>query len=273
MAILRGTNVAAQIVPFGDLDRYPSHEDVYGRGGLVSFTNFSSLTSQIVLAIQPTNTLTFERRKLGQIVYVQDLQRYYRLNSMFGPLSAAENFIGAFPLQYSLGHFSTNIVPSLTSSNTVVLSGVAYSTILGANITAGDSFTLYVNNLNATDHIQAKTKSFSVEHPTKPGKKLNYGSLESPYHGIRLTGFNSVVGGICEVKLPDYISKFVKKEDANIQITNYRHTKQLYVEKVDIAKNRFFVKVGGILNKFSQYEFYWSFTAIRKDVPSLLVEE
>lgn len=270
---LRGTNVASQIVPFGERDRYPSHEDVYGRGGLVSFTNFNSLTSEIVLITQPTNTLTTERKKLGQLVYAQDIQRYYRLTDMSAPLSAAQTLVGALPLQYSLGHFSTNIVPSLTSTNTRVLTGVEFSTILGVNLTATDSFTLYINNLNASDHIAAKTKSFSVDHPTKPGKKLNYGSLESPYHGIRLTGTGSVYYGECEITLPDYIKDFVHVDDVNIQITNYGHSKQLYVETIDIPNNRFTVKADNFINLFgTEYKFFWTFTAIRKDVPSLIVE-
>lgn len=140
---------------------------------------------------------------------------------------------------------------------------------VGQNITANDA---YFDILEA-NHIKAVTKSFLVNHPTKKDKKLHYGSLESPYHGIRLTGKDKIIKGECVVNLPEYIANFVAKEDVNIQITNYQHNKVLYVDRIDIDNNNFVVKLDGVLNKFSDYEFFWSFTAIRKDVEKLIVEE
>lgn len=137
------------------------------------------------------------------------------------------------------------------------------------NVTANDVF---VDILEA-NHIKAITKSFLVNHPTKKDKKLHYGSLESPYHGIRLTGNGEIVNGICIIELPEYISNFVLEDGVNIQITNYQHSKVLYVDNIDINQNKFTVKVDGLFNKFSKYKFFWSFTAIRKDVEKLLVEE
>jgi hypothetical protein len=137
------------------------------------------------------------------------------------------------------------------------------------NITANDVFF----DVLEANHIKAVTKSFLVNHPTKKDKKLHYGSLESPYHGIRLTGKGEIIKGICVVELPEYISDFVLQEDINIQITNYKHSQILYVDEIDINQNKFTVKLDGLLNKFSNYEFFWSFTAIRKDVEKLLVEE
>jgi hypothetical protein len=137
------------------------------------------------------------------------------------------------------------------------------------NITANNAFFDVIE----ANHIKAITKSFLVNHPTKKDKKLHYGSLESPYHGIRLTGKGIVTNGICVVELPEYISNFVLEEDINIQITNYQHNKTLYVHSIDIGENKFIVKLDGMLNKFSNYDFFWSFTAVRKDVEKLQVEE
>jgi len=272
MARAIGTNIGAQIVPFDNRDAYHTHEDSYGRGGLSIFTNFDALTSQILFDNAPPSTLTFPRRKLGQIIYIQDIGRYYKITSLTDRLSSDNTLLGTFPLEFSQGIFSTNIVPSLSNINVATLSGVEYSTVLGPNLTADESFTLFVHNLKATDHIQAKTKSFSVKHPTKPGMKLNYGSLESPYHGIRLTGIGTIKRGTCVVELPEYISKFAHKQGVNIQLTNYGHDKRLYVDQIDISQNRFLVRVAGFLNKFNDYDFFWTFTAVRKDVPNLIVE-
>ncbi len=143
------------------------------------------------------------------------------------------------------------------------------SLTVNENITAND----VVFDVLEANHIKAVTKSFLVNHPTKKDKKLHYGSLESPYHGIRLTGKSEVVNGTSIVELPEYISNFVLDEDVNIQLTNYKHNKILYVDTIDISQNKFTVKLDGLFNKFFNYEFFWSFTAIRKDVEKLLVEE
>jgi hypothetical protein len=277
MAFNIGTTLVDSIVPIDDRDTYPTHIDVYGQGGFSVYSSFNLLTGESTQGFQSfaSNepiTLPRDRRKVGQVIYVQNIQRYYQVMSTTGRLSSAQTLVGMYPTKYSSGVFSTNVVPSLTSSNVTVLTGVQFSSVFGTNITAGDSFTVYVNNLNATDHIQAKTKSFSVKHPTKPGKKLNYGSLESPYHGIRLTGIGLVKNGQCTIDLPDYISKFVQKHGVNIQLTNYGHSKPIYVDRIDISKNQFYVRLDGFFNKFSEYEFFWTFTAIRKDVPNLTVE-
>jgi hypothetical protein len=125
--------------------------------------------------------------------------------------------------------------------------------------------------LTVTGHFSANTKSFLIDHPTIPGKKLQYGSLESPYHGIRLTAKNKVKNGLCQVKLPEYIKGLIHQEEVNIQITNINHDKILYVKDIDINNNYFII---GCNNEFDfrEYEFYWSFTAVRKDVDPLIVE-
>jgi hypothetical protein len=123
--------------------------------------------------------------------------------------------------------------------------------------------------LHVNGSFGATTKSFIVNHPTKEGKKLQYGSLESPYHGIRLTGKGMIENGECVVELPEYIGAFVKEEGINIHTTNIKHGQVLWVENVDVEHNKFMIKCEEISRT---YEFYWDFTAIRKDVPDLEVE-
>ena len=129
----------------------------------------------------------------------------------------------------------------------------------------------FSSNLSIGGHLSAATKSFLIDHPLKKGKKLQYGSLESPYHGVRLTGKDKLEEGVCVVKLPAYIKKLVQKNGINIQITNYKHSKTLYVDEIDLQKNSFTIK-GHRCKKLEGLEFFWSFTAIRKDVQELQVE-
>jgi hypothetical protein len=133
---------------------------------------------------------------------------------------------------------------------------------VGINTTT-PAYTLQVNGSFA-----ATTKSFVIDHPTKPNHKLRYGSLESPYHGVRLTGEAEVIDGTCTVKLPDYIHALCKQEGVNVQLTNIKHGKVLWVDQVDIDNNEFTVATESSGN----HKFYWSFTAIRKDIEDMVVE-
>ena len=133
-----------------------------------------------------------------------------------------------------------------------------------------DTGTLVVDGgVGISGALNATTKSFDIEHPLDSNKRLRYGSLESPYHGIRLTGSGIIINGECIVDLPDYIYKLVKNEDVNVQITNIRHGQILWVDFIDIKNNRFVVKTAEHSN---EYQFFWSLTAIRNDVDELIVE-
>ena len=127
-------------------------------------------------------------------------------------------------------------------------------------------------NLTVTGHFSAASKSFLIDHPTQIGKKLQYGSLESPYHGIRLTDKNKLSTDSVKVNLPDYISSLVDNEKVNIQLTNINHDKVLFVKDININENNFIVGMNRSWFDKNEYEFYWSFTAERKDIPKLTVE-
>ena len=72
--------------------------------------------------------------------------------------------------------------------------------------------------------------------------------------------------------MPEYISSLCKKEDVNIQITNIQHGKILWVEDIVLEENYFTVSCSrGYFDK-KIYQFFWTFTAIRKDIPDLIVE-
>jgi hypothetical protein len=155
-------------------------------------------------------------------------------------------------------------IPKWNDCNTICNS-VIYedaSGNIGINCTT-PSYKLHVNGSFA-----ATCKSFVINHPTKCGHMLRYGSLESPYHGVRLTGKSCTVCGSTEVQLPDYIHALVHEEDVNVQITNYKHGHVMWVDDVDVDNNKFTVKT----ETEDVKEFYWSFTAVRKDVDRLQTE-
>lgn len=136
------------------------------------------------------------------------------------------------------------------------------------NVGVGTSTIQVGYKLQVEGDFAATSKSFVINHPTKPGMMLRYGSLESPYHGIRLTGEDEVIDGKCKVNLPEYIHALCKQEGAQVQLTNIKHGKSLWIDDIDIANNQFTVKTRGK----GKYRFYWSFTAVRKDIEDMLVE-
>jgi hypothetical protein len=112
---------------------------------------------------------------------------------------------------------------------------------------------------SATGHFTATSKSFLIDHPTKPGKKLQYGSLEGPENGVyvrgRLTDDN-------EILLPDYWTGLVDADTITVQLTPIGSHQNLYVHEIKDNK----VIVGGVVDCF--YTVYGE----RKDVDKLIVE-
>lgn len=128
------------------------------------------------------------------------------------------------------------------------------------------------HNLHVNGSFASNTKSFIIPHPVKDSNYnyLRYGSLESPYHGIRLTGRDIVINNYCKVVLPYYISSLVTPENVSIQLTNYKHDKILFVDEINIKDNYFEIKSNDYTK--AKLEFFWSFTAIRQDVDPMIVE-
>ena len=162
-----------------------------------------------------------------------------------------------------LANYITKWVTDTTIGNSIMYQD-------GVNIGVGTTTPTYKLEVNGS--FSATTKSFKIQHPSKCGKNLEYGSLESPYHGVRLTGKDKLKKGKCVIKLPSYIRDLVKEDGINIQLTNYKHSEILYVDKIDLDTNRIVIK-GHRCKELKKLEFFWTFTAIRKDVPDLIVEK
>ena len=127
--------------------------------------------------------------------------------------------------------------------------------------------------LQVNGSFAASTKSFRIHHPSKKDHSLEYGSLESPYHGVRLTGRGSVLKGVGTVSLPDYLKDLIHDDDTlNIQITNIKHGKTIYIDKIDLQNDRFIVKVDRA-KSLGELQFFWTLSGVRKDVDHLVVEK
>ena len=83
-----------------------------------------------------------------------------------------------------------------------------------------------------------------------------------------MTGDGVITNGTCTITLPDYIHALVKQEGSQVQLTNIGHGEVLWVESIDVNKNQFKVATKNSID----LKFFWSFTAIRKDVEDIDVE-
>lgn len=171
----------------------------------------------------------------------------------------------AAPLIY--GEFDNK---NLTINGNLTVTG---NTTLKGNLDVVEANINVTGNTTITGDLIAGTKSFVIPHPTKPGKKLHYGSLESPYHGVQLTGEGVLIKGKAVVKLPDYICKLVHQKGCQVHLTNIKHNKVIWVDNVDINNNQFTVKTKIGFWNLKKYSFFWSFVAVRKDVKEIIVEE
>lgn len=123
--------------------------------------------------------------------------------------------------------------------------------------TTNPSYKLQVNGSFA-----ATTKSFVIDHPTKPGKSLRYGSLEGPENGVYVRG--KLKGNVIE--LPDYWTKLVDPDSITVQLTPIGSHQNLYVKL--IKDNKVFISS----SDKKQPHCYYVIQAERIDVEKLEVE-
>ena len=71
-------------------------------------------------------------------------------------------------------------------------------------------------------HLEATTKSFNIPHPLLEDKRLVYGSLEGPEHGMYARGSFDIEDErrIVAIDLPMYWSKMVY-DDYTVSLTTY----------------------------------------------------
>lgn len=131
------------------------------------------------------------------------------------------------------------------------------------NVGIGTTSTTYKLEVNGS--FAAVTKSFVINHPTKPGMKLRYGSLEGPENGVYVRGR---LKGSNKIELPDYWTGLVDEETITVNLTPIGKHQKLYVE--DIADNIVIVGNDNLLNK--EINCFYTVFAERKDVDKLDVE-
>jgi hypothetical protein len=145
---------------------------------------------------------------------------------------------------------TVTIIPGTASTSTntgalQVLGGIG----VGGNVYVGGS-------------LVAVSKSFLIDHPTKEGMQLQYGSLEGPENGVYIRGrlTNATV-----INLPDYWTGLVADSTITAILTPIGRYQDLWIQ--DISNNR--VVVGSTSNTI---DCFYTVYGERKDIGKLRVE-
>ncbi len=136
--------------------------------------------------------------------------------------------------------FAVSLPTTITSSALTNGTYLTITTAAGDDSSTSDFFIRGLTSgavskfsVDANGNLRATTKSFDIEHPTKPGKRLVYGVLEGPEHGVYHRG--TVEGkGKLTVELPEYWSKLVGA-DYSIQLTPWGNYNAHIVEKSETS--------------------------------------
>jgi hypothetical protein len=136
------------------------------------------------------------------------------------------------------------------------------STTGSTNIKVGIGVSNPQFELEVNGEISATNKSFVINHPTKSGMKLRYGSLEGPENGVYVRGISTSH----IIDLPDYWLGLVDYNTITVHLTPIGKNNSHYFLKCEDNK----VYIGTSL--FKKINCFYSIWAERKDIPKLTVE-
>jgi hypothetical protein len=190
----------------------------------------------------------------------------------------AGNFSGGLGVSGSATVDTSVVAPIYTSNSSLVFkpgvnsttaiqyqssSGTSIVTIDTTNSRIGIGTTSPSYDLEVNGEISATNKSFVIDHPTKPGMKLRYGSLEGPENGVYVRGRienNNII------ELPDYWTGLIDPGTITVHLTPVGRFSNAYVDL--IADNKIFIK-SYLFNKINCFYIVY---AERKDIPKMKVE-
>ena len=245
-------------------------------GGWESFYTDHSLPNLYVGVPAGTNGSTAGLLTVGSASPLGSLGVYAKnastvVASFKGAASQSQNY-----LNISSSSGTGDILTVLSSGNVGIGTTAPNERLtVSGNISATGTVFASAANISGdivANRIQATVKNFYIKHPTKPDKHLVYSSLETPYNGVQLTGEGEVVNGLGVVELPDYLNNLIHPDSIHIQLTNYQHSKSLYVDRINIDQNNFTVKCDSWFSKSQKLKFFWLLNGVRKDIERLETE-
>ena len=116
------------------------------------------------------------------------------------------------------------------------------------------------SNVDVTGTLTAIAKSFDIEHPTKEGMRLRYGSLEGPENGVYVRGRTQEN----IIELPDYWTGLVDEDSITVHITAAGKSQNIWVKKIEDYRVH--------LRSIEAIDCFYTIYGERKDTDKLVVE-
>ena len=156
------------------------------------------------------------------------------------------------------------LYPSLSASAVDYAIGIENGTLWNSVERTSQSFKWYggttvAATLTGAGLFTAVSKSFDIEHPTKPDMRLRYGSLEGPENGVYVRGVTKEN----VIELPDYWTGLVDESTITVSLTSVGKFQKVYLEKIEGNK----IYIGGRVKEISYVVF-----GERKDIDKITVE-
>ena len=121
---------------------------------------------------------------------------------------------------------------------------------------------MYVNS-SGDGRIYADSKSFVVDHPQQPGKKIVYISAEAPEAAIFVRGRVTVEKGTATIELPEHFTALIAEETLTVNLTPHSLASK-GVAVVSAAKDR--VEIGELFDGTGTFEVSYVVQATRADL-------
>ena len=147
---------------------------------------------------------------------------------------------------------------SATGNTIFTVSGIGQTLVRVGIGVSNPQYELEING-----ELSATNKSFVINHPTKPGMKLRYGSLEGPENGVYVRG---ELRNTNIIVVPDHWYGLVDIETYTVHLTPIGTFAQLFVVNIE----DFNVEIAD--SRGLPIYCYYSVWAERKDIPKLVTE-
>lgn len=218
----------------------------------MNVTGTVSITPSSTLTINPTVSSTMDNVVIGGTT---------RQSANFTTLAA--NSAVTFTQGVNSSSISTGtlqVTGGVGITQNAWIGGLVRITDSTASTSTSSGALVVTGGLGVGGAINAVTKSFIIEHPTKPGMKLRYGSLEGPENGVYLRGR---LTNEHHIQFPDYWSALVDIDTVTVTLTPIKNSHMPGVG--DITDS-------GVNILGDNIDCFYLIMAERKDVEKLVVE-